>query len=92
LVVFTGDIIYRGSNSYTKTIKIIKKQIEKFLELNVKQIHDSFDKIDILEELEHLDKLDFNDLIIVKSIKAHKLKLLSDNRDFENVVDINWYI
>jgi len=83
---------YRNSDSYVKTLQIIKKEIKKFLKLNVKQIHDSFDKIDILEELEHLDKLDFNDLMIVKSIETYGLKLLSDDGDFRDIVNIDWYI
>jgi len=83
---------YRNSDSYVKTLRIIKKEIKKFLKLNVKQIHDSFDKIDILEELEHLDKLDFNDLMIVKSIETYGLKLLSDDGDFRDIVNIDWYI
>ena len=83
---------YRNSDSYIQTLRIIKKEIKKFLKLNVKQIHDSFDEIDILKELEHLDKLDFNDLMIVKSIEHYGLKLLSDDGDFKDRVDMNWYL
>ena len=83
---------YRDSNAYAQTLRIIKKEIKKFLKLNVRQIHDEFDKIDILEELDHLDKLDFNDLMIVKSIETYGLKLLSDDGDFKGMVDVDWYL
>lgn len=83
---------YRDSAKYIQTLRIIKKEIKKFLKLNVKQIHDSFDRVDILEELDHLDKLDFNDLMIVKSIETYGLKLLSDDGDFKGKVDVDWYL
>jgi predicted nucleic acid-binding protein len=83
---------YRDSDSYVKTLRIIKKEIKKFLKLNVKQIHDDFDKVNIIEELDRLDKLDFNDLMIVKSIEIYGLKLLSDDGDFRGRVDVDWYL
>lgn len=83
---------YRDSTTYIQTLRIIKREIKKFLKLNVKQIHDNFDKVDILEELDSLDKLDFNDLMIVKSIETYGLKLLSDDGDFKGLLDVDWYL
>jgi len=83
---------YRSSEQYNTTLRIIKKQLKKFLKLNVKQVNDGFDSVDILAELDMLDKLDFNDLMIVKAIELYGLKLLSDDGDFKDIVEVRWYL
>jgi len=83
---------YRGSSEYEKTIKIVLKQLRKFLTKS-KHINDNFESFDISKAYEATKESDFNDLIIADTVKKNNLKLLTDDNDFKNLgIDIDWYL
>lgn len=84
---------YRGSGDYEKTIKIVLKQLKKFLEKS-NHINDNFELFDISKAYESTKESDFNDLIIADTVKKNNFKLLTDDTDFKTTlgIDINWYL
>lgn len=84
---------YRGSNEYKKTIKIVLKQLKKFLS-TTNHINDDFESFDITKAYETTVESDFNDLIIADTVKKNNLKLLTDDNDFKTSlgIEINWYL
>ncbi len=83
---------YRGSDDYLKTIKIVLKELKKFLKL-VKHINDDFESFDISAAYESTKENDFNDLIIADTVNKNNLKLLTDDKDFKDIgINIDWYI
>ena len=84
---------YRGSEEYHTTIKIILKQLKKFMATS-KHINDNFESFDLSKAYETTSEGDFNDLIIADTVKKNNLKLLTDDSDFETSlgIDINWYL
>lgn len=83
---------YRGSEEYLKTIKIVLKELKKFLKL-ANHINDDFVSFDISTAYESTKENDFNDLIIADTVKKNNLKLLSDDRDFKEIgIDTDWYL
>jgi len=85
---------YRSSNRYNDTLKLILRELEKFISFNVKQINDDFNSFMISDEYKKYNKADFNDLIIAKNVIDNNLKLLSDDSDFDTYEGINrnWYL
>jgi predicted nucleic acid-binding protein len=85
---------YRESQRYRDTLSLVLKQLEKFIEINVSQLDDDFKSFNIFEQYEENEKSDFNDLIIAKNVIDNKLKLLSDDGDFNNYegINTNWYL
>ncbi|MDR1285423.1 MAG: PIN domain-containing protein [Campylobacteraceae bacterium] len=83
---------YRNSNDYKEIFNIILKQLEKFFQLGAIQINDNFSTFNISKECKNTN-LDFNDLIIAKNVLDNNLKLLTDDKDFNNYegIDTNWY-
>lgn len=86
---------YRGSDEYEKTLAILLKELNKMLNVfQIKQLDDEFSKFQIISEFENSNELDFNDLMISRTVLNQDLKLLSDDRDFDNYPGINtkWYL
>lgn len=84
---------YRSSSDYQKTLKIVLKQLNKFLKIS-KHINDDFEWFDISKAYQAREENDFNDLIIADTITKNKLKLLTDDLDFQNSlgIDTQWYL
>lgn len=84
---------YRGSPEYNKTIKIVLKQLKKFM-ATTKHINDDFESFDISKAYDATNESDFNDLIIADTINKNNLKLLTDDNDFKISLGINidWYL
>jgi len=84
---------YRPSEEYDKTLRIVLKQVKKFL-ASANQIDDDFKTFDILSSISSNLKTDFNDLIIADTVKKNSLKLLSDDGDFKRDlgIDTDWYL
>jgi len=86
---------YRRSNEYKQTLNILLKLLHKMLNVfKIKQLDDDFSKFETISEFEKSDELDFNDLVISRTVLTQNLKLLSDDRDFDNYEGINtkWYL
>lgn len=86
---------YRGSKEYKQTLKILLKLLHKMLNVfKIQQLDDGFSKFETITEFEKSDELDFNDLVISRTVLNQNLKLLSDDRDFDNYEGINtkWYL
>lgn len=82
---------YRASEAYLKTIKIVLKELKKFLSF-ANHINDDFESFDISQAYKSTKENDFNDLIIADTVKKNGLKLLSDDKDFMEIgIDIDWY-
>lgn len=83
---------YRGSEDYLKTIKIVLKELKKFLK-RVKHINDDFESFNISLAYESTKENDFNDLIIADTVQKNDLKLLTDDRDFKDIgIETDWYL
>lgn len=84
---------YRGSVEYNTTIKIVLKQLKKFM-VTSKHINDDFESFDLSKAYDTTSESDFNDLIIADTVKKNNLKLLTDDNDFKTSlgIDINWYL
>jgi predicted nucleic acid-binding protein len=85
---------YRSSNRYDDTLKLILRELEKFINFNVEQINDNFNNFMIFDEYQKCNNADFNDLIIARNVIDNNLKLLSDDSDFNTYegINTNWYI
>lgn len=76
---------YRKSARYKTVIQQILKQIRKLQEnYNIDQINDAFENFDIQHAYNEKEN-DFNDLLIAHISNKYDLKVLSDDRDFENL-------
>ncbi|MDN5058238.1 type II toxin-antitoxin system VapC family toxin [Aliarcobacter butzleri] len=84
---------YRGSIEYNTTIRIVLKQLKKFMATS-KHINDDFESFDLSKAYDTTSESDFNDLIIADTVKKNNLKLLTDDNDFKTSmgIDINWYL
>lgn len=84
---------YRGSVEYNTTIRIVLKQLKKFMATS-KHINDDFESFDLSKAYDTTSESDFNDLIIADTVKKNNLKLLTDDNDFKTSmgIDINWYL
>ncbi len=86
---------YRGSSEYKQTLNILLKLLHKMLNVfKIQQLDDDFSKFETISEFEKSDELDFNDLVISRTVLNQNLKLLSDDKDFDNYDGINtkWYL
>jgi len=76
---------YRGTDRYNRVLKQILKQIEKlYVNYNIENINDSFDKFDIISSYEDKNN-DFNDLLLAYISSSNNLKILTDDNDFDNL-------
>ncbi|MEA1955121.1 MAG: hypothetical protein U9N02_01340 [Campylobacterota bacterium] len=76
---------YRGSSRYKTVIKQILNQIKKLNEnYNINKVQDDFENFDIEESYKEKEN-DFNDLLIAHISNKYALKVLSDDRDFEEL-------
>lgn len=76
---------YRVSARYKTVMKQILKQIKKLYDnYNINHINDTFESFDIEQAYSEKEN-DFNDLLIAHISSKHDLKILSDDRDFENL-------
>lgn len=78
---------YRQTQNYINTLKFAITELNKFCEtFNVRHIRDDFDKMNIMELYAKYEySFDFNDLIIAENVRSNKLKLLTDDKDFQNL-------
>ncbi len=83
---------YRGSHEYKITLKSILGELKKIGKLT-NRINDDFIKFDLISEYTVDINLDFNDTLIAETVIDNSLKLLTDDRDFNNYKSINieWY-
>ena len=84
---------YRTSVAFDTTMKIVLKQLNKFLSL-AKQVDDDFINFNVISSITANIKSDFNDLVIADTVNKKSLKLLTDDGDFKNDLGINteWYL
>ena len=81
---------YRSSREYVSTIRIVLKELKKFLKL-ANHINDDFESFDISVAYETTIESDFNDLIIADTVRRNNLKLLSDDGDFNKGTSKNHF-
>lgn len=83
---------YRGSEPYKKTLKSIITELKKILKFTNK-LNDDIEQLDILKEYTSDLNLDFNDVIIADTVIKHELKILTDDKDFEDYkgIKLEWY-
>lgn len=84
---------YRNSAEYVTTIRMVLKELKKFLKLS-HHINDDFESFDISNAYKTTKESDFNDLLIADTVKKNELKLLSDDADFKDFlgIDTDWYL
>lgn len=78
---------YRQTQNYINTLQFAITELSKFCKtFNVRYIRDNFDKMDIMAlYAKYGYSFDFNDLIIAENVRSKNLKLLTDDRDFQNL-------
>jgi len=82
---------YRNSDDYKESLKLILKQVKKIYKMAT-PINDNFDTYKIQEFQENQENLDFNDSIILSQCKKNNFKLLTDDKDFKNYIEIYWWM
>ncbi len=85
---------YRNTKRHDETLNLIMAKLKDFSKLNVIQLDDKFSDFDIQDNYKNNKESDFNDLIIAYNVNKYNLKLLSDDKDFNNNhnIDIYWYL
>lgn len=77
---------YRNTQNYSDTLQFAITELDKFCKMyNVVHINDDFDKVNITSLYANGYEFDFNDLIIAESVRSNGFKLLTDDRDFQNL-------
>lgn len=78
---------YRQTQYYKDTLQFAITELSKFCEIfNVRHISDDFDKMNIIAlYAKYKYSFDFNDLIIAENVRSNNLKLLTDDKDFQNL-------
>lgn len=77
---------YRNTQNYSDTLQLAITELDKFCKIyNITHINDDFDKINITSLYVNGYEFDFNDLVIAESVRSNGFKLLTDDRDFQNL-------
>lgn len=77
---------YRNTQNYIDTLRFAITELDKFCKMyNVAHTNDDFDKVNITSLYANGYEFDFNDLIIAESVRSNGFKLLTDDRDFQNL-------
>lgn len=75
--------VYRSSNDYTNTMRMILKQLKNFyLQCNAQNLDDNFSVFNIQSSYTQFPKSDFNDIIIAENAKINGCKVLTQDGDF----------
>lgn len=77
---------YRNTQNYSDTLRFAITELDKFCKIyNIAHINDDFDKVNITSLYVNGYEFDFNDLVIAESVRSNGFKLLTDDRDFQNL-------
>ncbi|UUF14358.1 MULTISPECIES: PIN domain-containing protein [Flavobacterium] len=75
-----------GSKEYKNSVDVITKSVSKILSLpNVQSIPDSFHCININSVLENFKSIDFNDAYIFELSKLNNYKIVTNDKDFQEL-------
>lgn len=78
--------IILATQNYSDTLRFAITELDRFCKMyNVAHINDDFDKVNIYSLYANGYEFDFNDLIIAESVRSNGFKLLTDDKDFQNL-------